>query len=154
MIMEFIQSKASMDISSSTYVNEDIAWMAYNISGYSYHVQKLGTSLSMWYGYAIVFKCSGSGFWVLGSAEIINNNPATMSKRQFVIPVPAISWLDLMQLTSWCDLFQDMSWGTGCSIKYFRLQWLFRFTISLKHDVSHKICITLNLLKPCHNFVN
>jgi hypothetical protein len=37
---------------------------------------------------------------VLGSAEIINTNPATMSKRRLVIPVPAIAWLDLMQLTS------------------------------------------------------
>ena len=57
MIMEYIQSKVSTDISSSiyghTYVNEDIAWTAYHIiGGYSYHEQKLGTKLtnSMAYG--------------------------------------------------------------------------------------------------------
>jgi len=36
MVVEFIQSKASMDISSSTYecqnVNEDIAWLSLNKS--------------------------------------------------------------------------------------------------------------------------
>ena len=75
--------------------------------------------------------------WVLGSAEIINMNPATKSKRQFVIPVPAIAWLDLMQLTSWCDLFQDLSWGTGCSIKHFR-SFAFIYYVP-PTQISHKL---------------
>ena len=84
-----------MEISSSTY-RHTCEWGYYmDDIGYFITLHKLGTSFCTCYEYYVIF-----GVWVLGSAEIINTNPATMSKRQFVIPVPAIAWLDLMQLTS------------------------------------------------------